>query len=163
VTPIPDNVSRLHPHARLGDTGLWVFDRVAEAIDPRPLEPAVRARLRERVMTRFGARSIETHTVRASEGEWRTLAPGVTIKLLRHDTAADNMTAFIRMLPGTSLDSHTHEQGEECLVISGEIYIGRHRLGAGDMHVAAAGTVHEAVTSPSGALLLVRAQTCPIG
>lgn len=160
MTPIPDNVSRIDPRARLGDTGLWVFDRVAEAIDPQPLAPDVRLRLRERVMTRFSARTRNTHTIRSNEGEWRSLAPGVTIKLLRHDAAADNMTAFIRMLPGTTLDAHAHTQGEECLVIAGEIFIGRHRLGAGDMHVAAAGTAHEAVTSPRGALLLVRAQSC---
>ena len=161
MTSIPDNVSRIQPRTRLGDTGLWVFDRVAEAIDPLQLGPEVRIRLRERVMTRFGERARSTHTIRASDGEWRPLAQGVTIKLLRHDSAADNMTAFIRMLPGTSLDAHSHTQGEECLVVAGEIFIGRHRLGAGDMHVAAAGTVHEAVTSPRGALLLVRAQASP--
>jgi quercetin dioxygenase-like cupin family protein len=159
VTSIPGNVSRIQPRTRLGDTGLWVFDRVAEAIDPLPLRPDVRLRLRERVMTRFCDRASNTQTIRSSEGEWRSLAPGVTIKLLRHDASADNMTAFIRMLPGTSLDAHAHTQGEECLVVAGEIFIGRHRLGAGDMHVAAAGTVHEAITSPRGALLLVRAQS----
>jgi quercetin dioxygenase-like cupin family protein len=159
VTSIPDNVSRIQPRTRLGDTGLWVFDRVAEAIDPLPLRPEVRLRLRERVMTRFCDRASNSQTIRSREGQWRSLAPGVTIKLLRHDAAADNMTAFIRMLPGTSLDAHAHAQSEECLVVAGEIFIGRHRLGAGDMHVAAAGTVHEAVTSPRGALLLVRAQS----
>jgi quercetin dioxygenase-like cupin family protein len=101
-----------------------------------------------------------TRTLRASGGGWRSLAPGVDIKLLRRDEAAGNMTAFIRMLPGSSLDRHSHSRDEECFLVAGEIFIGTHRLNTNDMHVALAGTSHAAITSPMGALLLVRAQRC---
>ena len=101
-----------------------------------------------------------TRTLRAAEGDWRALGPGVGIKLLRRDDGSGNMTAFIRMLPGSSLASHVHTQSEECFLVEGEIFIGDHRLSAADMHVAAAGTAHAAITSPMGALLLVRAQLC---
>jgi len=70
------------------------------------------------------------------------------------------MTAFVRMQPDASLESHVHHQTEECLILEGEIFIGMHRLGAGDMHVAAAGTSHAAIKSPRGALMIVRAQSC---
>ena len=96
--------------------------------------------------------------MRAADGEWRALAPGVSIKLLRHEHEADNMTAFIRMQPGSMLDAHVHTQTEECLIVEGEIFIGAHRLGTLDMHVADGGTVHAPITSPRGALILVRAQ-----
>ena len=68
------------------------------------------------------------------------------------------MTAFIRMQPGSTLDAHFHTQTEECLIVEGEIFIGAHRLCALDMHVAAGGTAHAPITSPRGALILVRAQ-----
>lgn len=99
-----------------------------------------------------------THTVRANSVPWRELAPGITIQLLRVDPEAENMTAFVRMQPGSVFDPHRHAQCEECLILEGEIFIGGYRLGAGDMHVAAPGTEHARHTSPRGALMLVRAQ-----
>ena len=59
------------------------------------------------------------------------------------------------MFPG-----HHHTQTEECLVIEGEIFIGYHCLRAGDMHVASCGSEHAMITSPRGALMLVRGQAC---
>jgi quercetin dioxygenase-like cupin family protein len=70
------------------------------------------------------------------------------------------MTTFIRMEPGSEFGAHRHSQREECLVLDGEILIGAHRLRAGDMHVAEAGSEHALVTSPRGALVLVRGQHC---
>jgi anti-sigma factor ChrR (cupin superfamily) len=157
VTAIPDNVCPMRARSRFGENGAWLFDRLAAAIAPASLAGERHWALRERIAAKAaGCRSIIT--VRAGDGEWRALAPGVTIKLLRSDPAAGNMTAFIRMQPGASLQAHAHDQSEECLLLEGEIYIGRHRLAAGDMHVAAAGTLHDAISSPRGALLLVRAQ-----
>jgi hypothetical protein len=97
-----------------------------------------------------------TRTLRADEGDWRTLAPGVDIKLLRRDQATGNMTAYIRMMPGSSLGAHHHAHDEECFLVAGEILVGTHRLCATDMHVAAAGSSHAEITSPRGALLIVR-------
>ena len=157
MTRIPDNVYSMRRAARLGDASAWVFDRVAEALVSPPMCPVLQRNMRARVLAECCSRHT-THTVRAAEGEWRALVPGVTIKLLRTDEAAGNMTAYIRLEPGASLEPHEHTQAEECLVIEGEIFIGGHRLAAGDMHVAAAGTAHDAVTSPRGALLLVRSE-----
>ena len=160
MTVLPDNVCPLQGRLRFGESGPWIFDRLAAAIEPLPLPPERHLRLRERVVARFAARPRTSVTVKAADGEWQPLAPGVSVKLLRIDTAADNMTAYVRMQPGASLESHAHGQTEECLLLEGEIFIGRYRLGAGDMHVAEAGTVHENIVSPRGALMLVRAQTC---
>jgi quercetin dioxygenase-like cupin family protein len=160
MTPVPDNVYSMRRAARLGEVNDWVFDRVAEALISPPMCPVLRGNLRARVLAECG-KPYTTLIVRAAESEWRSLVPGVSIKLLRSDEAAKNMTAYFRLEPGASLDSHEHTQPEECLVLEGEIFIGAHRLAAGDMHLAAAGSVHAAVTSPRGALLLVRSQICP--
>jgi anti-sigma factor ChrR (cupin superfamily) len=139
-----------------------IFEHLAAALEPRsPAAPRC-AHLRGCMLARLHAVIAgETRTVRATDGEWRCFAPGVSIKLLRSDAGMDNMTAFIRMQPDAALDSHVHRQAEECLMLEGEIFIGAHRLCAGDMHVAVAGTFHPPITSPRGALMLVRAQLCP--
>lgn len=155
---IPDNVYRFQGRAQVGNAGAWIFDRIAQSIEPRPLAQERCRELRARVLARFGARPYCAVTVRAHEGEWRKLAPGVSIRRLRGDAASGTMTAFIRMQPGSSLGSHDHAQTEECLIVEGEIFIGGHRVSAGDLHVAAAGTMHQPITSPRGALMLVRSE-----
>ena len=164
----PGNVYLIDPAARSAaesTAARWILKHfvkhLAAGLEPRLPEPLRSARLRGRVLAR--SRELtpnNTRTVRSAEGEWRTFAPGVTIKLLRSDAATDNMTAFIRMQPGAALGAHPHQQSEECMILEGEIFVGAHRLCAGDMHVAAAGTIHAPVTSPQGALMLVRAQLC---
>jgi anti-sigma factor ChrR (cupin superfamily) len=104
-----------------------------------------------------------TRTVRAGTAAWLELTPGVSINLLRIDPETDNMTAFVRMQPGAVFAAHRHAQAEECLVIEGEIFIGALCLRAGDMHVASSGTEHAMVTSPRGALMLVRCQAIDVG
>ncbi len=158
---LPDNVYHFQGRSQVGNTGAWIYDLVAGSIRPQALSHERCRELRARILARFAARQSCAVTIRACESEWRPLAPGVTIKLLRGDAATGNMTAFIRMEPGSSLDAHAHAQDEECLIVEGEIFIGRHRLAAGDLHVAGVGTEHEAITSPRGALMLVRAEFRP--
>ena len=138
----------------------WVFERLAGALrighDPVACNNSLRRSLLKRVLAAIPPP--DTRTVRAAAGTWSPLVPGITIKLLRVDRDAGNMTAFIRMEPGSAFGAHEHAQSEECLVLEGEIFIGAHCLHAGDMHVAKAGTAHAMVTSPRGALVLVRAQ-----
>jgi anti-sigma factor ChrR (cupin superfamily) len=125
---------------------------------PRALTHERCRELRSRILRRLAERQSATATIRAAEGEWLPLAPGVCIKLLRRDESAGTMTAFVRMEPGSALASHAHTQAEECLMLEGEILIGAHRVAAGDLHVASAVTPHEVITSPHGALMLIRAE-----
>lgn len=138
----------------------WVYERLAGEIDcgPRQIvrDSASRTFLLSRVLAALPPPG--TRTVRAATTAWNELAPGITIKLLRLDPEANNMTAYIRMAPGAVYPAHRHSQSEECLVIEGEIFIGSHCLRAGDLHVASGGTEHATVTSPRGALMLVRCQ-----
>jgi anti-sigma factor ChrR (cupin superfamily) len=142
------------------ESEVWLYERLAGALSIGQ-SPIVCNNLLHRSMLKRVLAAIpppDTRTVRAASGVWDPLVPGVRIKLLRVDRGAGNMTAFIRMDPGSTFGAHRHEKSEECLVLEGEIFIGAHRLGAGDMHVAAPGTEHETVSSPRGALMLVRGQ-----
>jgi anti-sigma factor ChrR (cupin superfamily) len=138
----------------------WVYQRLASALrigqSPITCSNSLRRSMLKRVLAAIPPP--ETRTVRAAAVEWNELAPGVTVKLLRIDEEAANMTAYIRMAPGSMFSAHRHSQSEECLILEGEIFIGTHRLHEGDMHVAEAGTEHAMVSSPRGALMLVRGQ-----
>jgi anti-sigma factor ChrR (cupin superfamily) len=147
----------LSPHADARLIG-QAMHHLASALAPMPLDRELRERMRRRVIARAATQPEGTRTLRAHEGWWATFAPGVSIKLLRADTETARMTALIRMQPGSALPGHRHEQAEECLVLEGELFIGRHRLEAGDLHVAPLGTDHQPISSPAGALLLVHAQ-----
>lgn len=140
----------------------WVWEHLAGSLDCGGPRCACGSTLRQLLLTRvLGALPPPgTTTVRAGTRPWIELAPGVTVNLLRMDTEADNMTVYVRMQPGAVYAAHRHTQSEECLVIEGEIFIGGHSLRAGDMHFAASGTEHAEITSPGGALMLVRCQAC---
>ena len=62
----------------------------------------------------------------------------------------------MRMRPGGVIPAHRHEREEEFIILEGECYIGTHRLVAGDVHIAAAGSWHEPVTTESGVVVLLQ-------
>ena len=130
---------------------------LALALATRPCRPLCDVSLRERVLRDAvdGSPPAGTQTFRAAQRAWHEIAPGVDIKLLRPD-AGGCMTALVRMAVGSSYVAHEHPLDESCLVLSGEIHVGSHRLSAGDLHVAAAGTTHAITFAPRGALLFVR-------
>jgi quercetin dioxygenase-like cupin family protein len=156
--------SNIYPlkQANPDDTAVaeWVLEHLAGelqcACGPGGCGSALRALLLARVLGALPPPG--TRTVRAGSIAWIELTPGVSINLLRVDPETENMTAYIRMQPGAVYPAHRHPQTEECLVVEGEIFIGSHCLRAGDMHVASSGTGHGMVTSPKGALMLLRCQ-----
>jgi quercetin dioxygenase-like cupin family protein len=56
------------------------------------------------------------------------------------------------------IPAHRHEREEQFIILEGECYIGTHRLVAGDVHIAAAGSWHEPVTTESGVVVLLRGE-----
>ena len=96
--------------------------------------------------------------MRAGEGAWIEIAPFVEVRELRRDEAAGMHTSLMRMRPGGVIPAHRHEREEEFIILEGECYIGTHRLVAGDVHIAAAGSWHEPVTTESGVVVLLRGE-----
>ena len=136
-----------------------LFVELALAMSPLELAPAKLTCLRERVLCRAGepCAPCGTHTTRATDIAWLTLAPGVEFRILRKDTVRGIMTAFVRMHPGAVFEAHDHPGGEQCYVLDGDIRIGGLRLQRGDLHFAEPGSHHEPTYSDGGALLVVHA------
>jgi quercetin dioxygenase-like cupin family protein len=94
-------------------------------------------------------------TVFDQDEHWMEFAPGV----LRKDLWTDGAIAsrFYRFAAGASVDGHPHAMDEECMMLSGEVFLGDILLRAGDYHLAPAGSLHGEVFSDTGALFYVRA------
>lgn len=93
--------------------------------------------------------------VKASEGTWWKVAPGVTAKLLSFDPVSRRTTTVLRIAPRTSYGPHRHTAVEELLVLEGGCSIAGRELTVGDYHRAEAGTVHHDTSTDEGCLLLV--------
>jgi len=61
-----------------------------------------------------------------------------------------------RLEAGACLDGHDHPHDEECMMLSGDIFLGDILLQAGDYQIASAGSQHLEISSDTGALLFVR-------
>jgi len=135
---------------------------LASAIAPAELSQADRDGMRDRIMRRIRDEAPPgTATIRAADMQWQSVGPGVELKILRADRERNDQTVLLRMQPGAVVVGHAHTQEEECFVLEGEVFIGSHRLGQGDMHVARPGVVHEPIRAPRGALLMIRSEMPP--
>ena len=151
----------LIPNARSNDGRLprRLRDALASAVRPTELSAERRERLRRRILERARDQTSEgTRTLRAAEGEWIEIQPFVEVRELCRDDASGMHTSLVRIRPGGVIPAHRHERAEECIVLEGEFQIGAHTLCAGDVHIAAAGSWHEQVSSRNGALVLLRGE-----
>ena len=134
-------------------------ESIAAGLRPAELGTQQRERLRRRVVEQAREQSPEgTRTLRADEGAWIEIAPFVEVRELRRDEASGTHTSLMRMRPGGVVPAHRHVREEEFIVLEGECQIGTHKLVAGDVHIAAAGSWHEPVTTRSGVLVLLRGE-----
>jgi anti-sigma factor ChrR (cupin superfamily) len=93
--------------------------------------------------------------IRAAEGTWRGIAPGVTAKVLSFDPVSRRITTLLRFAPGTNYVPHRHTEAEELYVLQGGCSIAGHEMTVGDYHRAEAGTEHYDTSTDDGCLLLV--------
>lgn len=125
-----------------------LFAALQPVAPPTQIEAALLARVRPRNATLV--------TVRADQGEWRQVAPGVRLKVLSVDAAARTRSFLIEMQPGAAMPAHDHIINEECLVLSGEAVLGDVVVRAGDYHLAPSGIPHGVVHTAVGVLMFVR-------
>ncbi|MBV8516933.1 MAG: cupin domain-containing protein [Acidobacteria bacterium] len=98
----------------------------------------------------------ESRTVRADEGRWVDVAPGVRTKKLTKDARRNTMTCLLELAPQSILPAHDHKGAEESYVVRGSCHIGGVALAAGDFHQVDAGSHHgDVVASADGCLLLI--------
>ena len=123
----------------------------AEPVRPRP---ELRARVLAEAARARRAEAPPFDFVRADEGIWKEVQPGVAVKLLA-GTPRARSAYLVRMAPGAQIANHEHRGDEHCYVLHGDVRAAGGRLAAGDYHRARAGTVHESVCSDGGCLLLI--------
>ena len=115
-----------------------------------PSVPSDRSRLSK---TKTGFQGLTF--IKASEGAWRELAPGVTAKMLSFDATSRKTTALLRFAPETSYAPHRHTEVEELYVLEGGCSIAGREMTVGDYHRAETGTEHYDTSTDEGCLLLV--------
>ncbi len=133
-----------------------------------------RAELRERLLERVRAQDAADGEVQvwrrwddggdanalirdASEGPFeKTSIPGIEVRRLFVDRAADRVSMLVRMAPGTSYPRHRHGGAEECFVLSGDLHHGDRVMRAGDFEVVDRGSVHDTQWTEGGCLLFLR-------
>ena len=127
--------------------------------------PAVRARLvaflheaarpASSAATTRGVVAPEMLKVRAHEGVWQEIAPGVARKFLFADQQRGTTTSLIKLRPGAQIPTHHHVGVEECLIVEGDMCSGGDVFNAGDYVCAPADSVHEHLYTVNGALLFI--------
>ena len=112
------------------------------------------ADVRDKVITGMvtGGRFV---TVRAGEGEWRTLVPGAVARTLVVDAERRTTTLHVRIESGAVYPAHHHAGPEDTYVLSGEILIQGQRLRQGDFHHADGGSDHDPIICEQTCELLV--------
>lgn len=121
---------------------LDLLDRIAvDAIEPVEPPAEVRARVLaairqtpHRVLDESIPGAHESRTVRANEGKWKTVAPGVEVRKLQVDRNRGIVTLMLRMAPNAILPAHDHHGPEDSYVLAGSCRIGAVELGTGDFH-----------------------------
>ncbi|OHX38293.1 hypothetical protein BJL95_14290 [Methylomonas sp. LWB] len=93
-----------------------------------------------------------------SAADWRELAPGIEQWVLYRDGELE--ASYYRFAPGSRISGHAHPIDEECILLSGDLYLGDILLLPGDYQMAPAGSRHGNAESESGALLYVRGAPC---
>lgn len=94
---------------------------------------------------------------RSDEIPWRTLAPGIQVKMLYHDPVRKYHTSLVRMDAGAHYPSHRHREIEELFILSGELRVEGQTVHAGDYCRADSGTIHGETFTDAGAMFLLMA------
>lgn len=142
---------------------LELLDRVAiDAIEPVAPPPEVRARVLAAIRKPKLDESIpgahESRTVRANEGTWKSIAPGVELKKMSVDRHRGTATFLVRLAPHAVLPAHDHHGPEDSYVVAGSCRIGAVGLQTGDFHHVDATAHHgNVVASAEGCTLLLTA------
>lgn len=80
---------------------------------------------------------------------------GIRVRRLCVDPTRNQMTALVRMAPGTAYPAHKHNGPEECLVLEGDLRAGDDHFHAGDYQRMGVGSRHVVQSTESGCLLLI--------
>lgn len=125
-----------------------LLERIAADRQSKPVRPTV--------YSEFPRQSGDTGFtfLRSQDDDWRTIGPGIRVKLLSFDNTQGRMTVLARMDPHSSFTPHQHTAPEEFYVLEGTCFIGGQLLQVGDFHRAEVGTFHHETSTEDGCLML---------
>jgi anti-sigma factor ChrR (cupin superfamily) len=122
------------------------------------LAPAASARTRMLSNIQHAIAPPAMQVIRRDEGQWHTILPGVSIKLLHEAREQGTQTTLWRLQPGASVPRHQHSLNEECLILEGSIVHAGTEYYAGDYLLSPKGMPHDVFLAPTGALFLIRGE-----
>ncbi len=93
-------------------------------------------------------------TVRADEGAWEDVVPGVATKTLWR--AGSSSSILVRLQPGARVPIRPRSVDEERLLLQGEMFVGDTLLRTGDYQFGPEATVDAELATDVGALFFVR-------
>jgi anti-sigma factor ChrR (cupin superfamily) len=93
--------------------------------------------------------------VRAEEGRWHKVMPGIEVKRLFVDPLTKNITSLLRVAAGAVYPAHRHAGLEHLYVVDGDAIFDDHTLNTGDYEARTPNSVHSMVRTTEGCLLLV--------
>jgi anti-sigma factor ChrR (cupin superfamily) len=96
--------------------------------------------------------------IRREQGQWHTILPGVSIKVLFDNPQEQAQTTLWRLQPGASIPRHQHSLDEECLILEGSLLHAGTEYFAGDYLLSPVGMPHDEFMAPNGALFLIRGE-----
>lgn len=89
---------------------------------------------------------------------WSAIAPGVTGMVLHYDHLVGSMVYIARLESGARCPTAAQGSPEDCLLVSGDFYLGDVTLRAGDDHHAVNSVIHSGGHTEAGAIMLIRAR-----
>lgn len=115
------------------------------------------AGLRDRLLARIQQPQVPEgiRVVRADQGEWRPLMPGVAARNLNFDNASGQIAMLVRMEAGAQYPPHSHGDIEHCYVLQGDLRFGDLVLGPGDYQWANVSTNHRDSHTDGGCMVLI--------
>ena len=127
---------------------------IASQLLPTSPAPEVASRIKLKLMGRIQAGAGHHQFIFANQGEWKTIANGVEVKLLHKNESGKSL--LIKMAANSTLPYHEHAQDEESFVVEGEVWLDGILCYPGDYHHASAGGYHRDTHTATGCMLLVR-------
>jgi quercetin dioxygenase-like cupin family protein len=127
---------------------------IASDLLPTTPAPEVASRIKEKLLGKIKAAETNHRFMFADQGDWRTIASGVQVKVLRQE--ADSRSVLVKMAANSVLPAHDHAFDEEAIVLEGEVWLEGILCGIGDYHLAHAGGNHQAIHTQQGCLLFIR-------
>ena len=122
----------------------------SESVAPPP-------QLREKLLARIRQPELAPgiRVVRADEGSWQPLVPGVVAKRLYEDSAKGTVALLVRMQAGAQYPPHSHADVEHAYVLEGELHFGDLILRAGDYQCALPSSTHRSSHTVNGCTVLI--------